>query len=49
MRDPSELYDSNLKFPTLLQAKMTQQGRQMRVGAREGFAYVPFSRTGFTG
>jgi hypothetical protein len=24
--------------PTLLQAKMAQQGKQMRVGARKGFA-----------
>jgi hypothetical protein len=29
---------------TLLQAKMTQQGKQIRVGAREGIA---FSETGF--
>jgi hypothetical protein len=25
--------------PTFLQAKMAQQGKQMRVGARKGFAY----------
>jgi hypothetical protein len=25
--------------PTLLQAKMAQQGKQMRVGARKGFVY----------
>ncbi len=35
----------NTKFlsqvPTLLQAKMAQQGKQMRVGACEGFAYHP--------
>jgi hypothetical protein len=33
----------NTKFwsqvPTLLQAKMVQQGKHMRVGAREGFPY----------
>jgi hypothetical protein len=27
------------QVPTLLQAKMAQQGKQMRVGARKGFAY----------
>jgi hypothetical protein len=27
------------QVPTSLQAKMAQQGKQMRVGVREGFAY----------
>ncbi len=27
------------QVPTLLQAKMSQQGKQMRVGAPEGFAF----------
>jgi hypothetical protein len=27
------------EVPTLLQAKMAQQSKQMRVGAHEGFAY----------
>jgi hypothetical protein len=26
------------QVPTLLQAKLAQQGKQMRVGARDGFA-----------
>jgi hypothetical protein len=36
------------KVPTLLQAKMAQKGKQMRVGAREGCC-IPFGKTGFTG
>jgi hypothetical protein len=34
------------QIPTLLQAKMTQQGKHMRVGSRKGFAN-PLSKTGF--